>query len=111
VLARFTNIPGQIPAITINKFGKGNALYLATESNASAIGPLIAHLLQLAGIQPGPSTPDGVYARVVDGRALYVNTTGERKKVVIEGRKRSVLSDRVYDGTVVLGPLESDLVK
>jgi len=111
VLARFTNLPGQIPAITINRFGKGNALYLATESNPSVIGPLIARLLQLAGIQPGPSTPDGVYARVVEGRALYVNTTAEQKKVVIEGRKRGVLSDRVYVGAVVLGPLESDLVK
>jgi beta-galactosidase len=58
VLARFTNIPDHSAAITINKFGKGNALYLATESNPLAIGPLIARLLQLADIQPGPPTPD-----------------------------------------------------
>jgi beta-galactosidase len=68
VIARFTNVPDHGPAITINKFGKGNALYMATESNPSTIGPVLEHVLQLAGIQAGPSTPEGVYARAVDGR-------------------------------------------
>ena len=67
VLARFVNAPDHSPAITINKFGKGNALYLATESNPSTIGPVLARLLELAGIRPGPSTPEGVYARVSRG--------------------------------------------
>jgi beta-galactosidase len=111
VLARFTNIPDHSPAITINKFGKGNALYLATESNPSAIRPLLSHVLQLAGIQPGPSTPEGVYARVVNGRMLYVNTTGEQKAVAIEKTKRGILTNRVYEGALVLGPLEADLVQ
>jgi beta-galactosidase len=111
VLARFTNIPDTPPAITMNRFGKGKALYLATESNSSAIGPALERVLQLAGIQPGPLTPDGVYARVVDGHALYVNTTSEQKKVVIEGNRQSVLTKRVYEGVVVLEPLEADLVQ
>ena len=110
VLARFVNTPDQSPAITINKFGKGNALYLATESTPSAIAPVLARVLQLAGIQAGPSTPDGVFARVVEGRILYVNTTSEQKKIAIEGSKRGILTNRAYDGSVVLGPLETDLV-
>jgi len=52
-----------------------------------------------------------VYARVVDGHALYVNTTSEQKKVVIEGNRQSVLTKRVYEGVVVLEPLEADLVQ
>lgn len=111
VLARFTNIPDNAPAITMNRFGKGKALYLATESNSSVIGPALERVLQLAGIQPGPSTPDGVYARVVEGRTLYVNTTGEQKNVAIEGSKRGILTNRVYEGAVVLAPLEADLVQ
>jgi beta-galactosidase GanA len=111
VLARFVNTPDQSPAITINKFGKGNALYLATESTPSAIAPLLARLLQLSGIQEGPSTPDGVFARVIEGRTLYVNTTNEQKKIAIEGSKRGILTNRVYEGTVILGPLETDLVQ
>lgn len=111
VLARFVNVPDHSPAITINKFGKGNALYLATESNPSTIGPVLARLLELAGIQPGPSTPEGVYARVVEGRILYINTTGERKTVALEGSRRGILTNHLYEGSVVLGALEVDLVR
>jgi beta-galactosidase len=111
VLARFTNTPDHSPALTINKFGKGNALYLATESNASTVGPVLSHVLQLANIQPGPATPDGVYARMVDGRTLYVNTTGEQKTIAIEGNKRGILTNRAYERNIVLGPLEADLVQ
>jgi beta-galactosidase len=75
VLARFTNTPGHSPAVTISKFGKGNAVYVATESKASVIGSVVSSLYRMVGLQPGPRTPEGVYARVVDGRTLYVNTT------------------------------------
>jgi beta-galactosidase len=111
VLARFTNIPDHSPVITINKFGKGNALYLATESNPSIIGPVLERVLHLAGIQAGPSTPEGVYARSVDGRTLYVNTTEEKKTVALNGSKRGILTNRIYEGTIVLDPLASDLVQ
>jgi beta-galactosidase len=76
VLSRFTNTPDHSPAVTINHFGRGTAIYLATESKASAMGPVLEYVCHLAGIQPGPPTPEGVYARVVEGRTLYVNTTG-----------------------------------
>lgn len=111
VVARFTNTADRTPALTINKFGKGNAIYLATESNASAIGPVLNYLKTVSGTQPGPRTPKGVYARFVDGRTLFVNTTSEMKKVTIKGRKRGILTNRVYDGAVILAPLETDLVQ
>jgi len=110
VLARFTNIPDHSPAITINKFGRGNALYLATESNPSTIGAALERVLHLAGIQAGPSTPEGVYARSVGGRTLYVNTTEESKTVPIKGSKRGILTNKNYEGAIVLDPLASDLV-
>ena len=65
-LARFANTPDHIPAITVNRFGKGNAIYLATESNPSTIGPVLERVLRLADIQAGPSTPEGVFARSVE---------------------------------------------
>jgi beta-galactosidase len=111
VLARFTNVPNLVPAITINTFGKGKAIYLATESNVSAIGPVLGYLTRLAGIQPGPPTPEGVYARVVDGRTLYVNTTGAEKKISITGTKTGLIKRRVYAGTVTLGPQDADLLQ
>lgn len=111
VLSRFTNTTDHSPAVTINKFGKGNAIYLATESKASAIGPILNHLCSVVGIQPGPRTPDGVYARVVDGRTLYVNTTGQEQRIPIAGKRKGIVTQRDYDGAVVLGPLEADLVQ
>ncbi len=110
VVARFSNTEDHAPAVMLNKFGKGNAIYLATESNPSAIGPLMSYLYTTAGIQPGPKTPDGVFARVVDGRVLYVNTTGEEKRIPITGVMKGIIGNRAYDGAVVLGPQEMDLV-
>lgn len=111
VLARFSSTLDHSPAVTINQFGKGYAVYLATESNASAIGPVLSHIYSMAGIQTGPETPEGVYARVVDRRTLYVNTTGERKEIPIEGRKRGIISNREYEGTITLEPQEADLIE
>jgi len=110
VLSRFTNTPSHSPAVTINQFGKGNAIYLATESKAAAIGPVLNSIYKIVGLQPGPRTPDGVYARVVDGRTLYVNTTQREQRVPIEGRRKGIISDRIYEGTVILGPQDADLI-
>jgi beta-galactosidase len=110
VLSRFTNTTDRSPAVTINRFGKGNAVYLATESNASSIGPVLNHVYKLVSIRPGPATPDGVYARTVEGRTLYVNTTGQEKRIAITGTTKGILSGREYHGTVILGPLEADLI-
>lgn len=111
VLAQFTNVPEHVPALTINKFGKGTAAYLATESVPSAVGPVLQYLCKLAGVQFGPQTPEGVYARVVEGGTLYVNTTGEEKKIPIHETKKGIITGRLYQGTVTLPPQEADLVQ
>ena len=110
VLSRFTNTEDHAPAVTINKFGRGNAIYLATESKASAIGPVLDYCYDLVGVHRGPRTPGGVYARTVDGRTLYVNTTREEKRIPIAGERKGIISNRVYQGTVILGPQEADLI-
>ena len=60
---------------------------------------------------PGPKTPDGVYARVVDGRTLYVNTTGEARDVAIDGAMNGVLTGRRWDGVLRLDPMSADLLE
>jgi len=111
VLAQFSNTGDRTPAVTVNNFGKGRALYLATESNAVAVGSVLKHLYKNAGISPGPETPDGVYARVVDGRTLYVNTTTTEKKVPISGSKKGLISHQTYEGAIVLGPQQANLIE
>jgi beta-galactosidase len=102
VLATFGNTPQKGPAITINHFGKGKAIYLATASQAAFIAPLVRSLYAQLDIQRGPDTPSGVVARVVDGRTLYVNTNEEPATVSFTGTKRDVLTSSSHDRTLNL---------
>jgi len=111
VVARFSNTSDHTPAITLNKYGKGNAIYLATESNPVVIGSILNYIESVAGVEPGPQTPEGVFARAVDGRTLYVNTTGEEKRIPISSTKKGIVSSRAFNDNVVLGPQEADLVQ
>lgn len=111
VLTRFTNTRDQTPAVTINRFGKGEAIYLATEPKPSAIGPLLDSLFPRLGIEPGPKTPAGVYARVVDGRTLYVNTTEQQQGIPIPGTEKGLITNRAYHGEIILGAWQADLVR
>jgi beta-galactosidase len=111
VLARFNNTSDKTPAITVNNFGKGKAVYLATESKATSIAPVLKHFAKETGVTPGPQTPDGVYARVVDGRTFYVNTNSEEVKIPIIGSKKGILSNRIFDGTLTLGANEAELLE
>jgi beta-galactosidase len=94
----------------VNRFGKGTAIYLATESKASVIGPVLEHFYASLGIELGPRTPAGVYARVVDGRTLYVNTSTQDQSISIEGSTQGIITHRDYNGFVNLKPEEADLI-
>lgn len=111
VIAQFTNLPHSVPALTINSFGQGKAAYLATESNPSAIAPVLRYLCAMTGVQPGPETPEGVYARIVDGRVLYINTTLKEQTIPISGSKKGIITGREYENVVVLHGFEADLVE
>ncbi|WP_426161847.1 beta-galactosidase [Pseudoduganella sp. R-34] len=111
VLARFDNVDGKTPAITLNRYGQGRAIYVATAAHPQLMRPLYRQLYASLGIAPGPQTPDGVYARVVAGRTLYVNTTGETKDVVLGGAMNGVLTGNRWPGVLRLGPLGVDLLE
>jgi len=110
-LATFSNVPGHPPAITVNRFGKGQAIYLAATSQSSLVGAIARGLYEPLGIQPGPKTPDGVYARVVNGRTFYVNTTDEIKNIPVGAKVHGVLSHQSYEVEMKLGPYQADLVE
>jgi beta-galactosidase len=111
VLATFGNVPGTPPAVTMNRFGKGLAIYVATPAQAALMQPLLRNLYPQLGIAAGPATPPGVYARVVDGRTLYVNTTTEAKTIAIPARATGLITGTTWDGTLRLGPYGVDLVQ
>jgi beta-galactosidase len=109
--ATFSNISGHPPAVTVNKYGKGQAIYLAAPGQSSLIGPIVRGLYDPLGIQLGPKTPEGVCARVVNGRTLYVNTTDQEKDVAVGMKVHGVISNQSYDGEIKLGPYQVDLVE
>jgi beta-galactosidase len=111
VLASFTNTPDMSPAITVNRYGKGKAIYLATPAQEAVLGPLVRGMYGSLGVERGPVTPSGVYARVVEGRTLYVNTTGDEKSISISGSHRGLISGQNYTTTLTLKPHDADLVQ
>ena len=111
VLARFTNLEGTPPAITVNRFGKGSAYYVATPAQPQIMRPLLRQLRAELGIAAGPKTPDGVFARAVGSRVLYVNTNNAPVDVAIDGAMHGVLSGKRFDGTLRLEARGADLLE
>ena len=103
-LASFSGGKIQTPAITINHFGKGEAIYVAMPSTAAVMGPIVNRLLKTEGIEHGPDTPEGVYARVVNNRVLYVNSTTLPQTVNVSGTWRETLSNKKASNAFVIEP-------
>ncbi|WAC49449.1 beta-galactosidase trimerization domain-containing protein [Asticcacaulis sp. SL142] len=102
VMGSFDNVDGAPPVITVNQYGKGRAIYVATPAQPSVMAPLYKQLYTDLGLKVGPKTPEGVYARTVNGQTLYVNTTTETKTVAIDGKKTGVLSGTAWSDTLTL---------
>ena len=103
-LATFTNTPKPSPAITVNHYGKGKAIYVATAVQGALLDPLLRSLYAELGIDRGPQTPKGVVARVVEGRTLYVNTANAPANVPLSGTHKDVLTGAAVQGTLTLDP-------
>jgi beta-galactosidase len=110
-LATFTNTPEKSPAATLNVYGKGRAIYLATPAQPSILGPILRSLYEGLAIARGPVTPPGVSAREVAGRTLYVNTTDKAVDVSIVGPKEGILTGKRHGGVLRLEPYEVDLLQ
>ena len=111
VLARFTSYEGNLPAITVNQFGKGQAIYVATPASPSIMELLYKKIGPQIGLTSGPKTPDGVYARVVDNRILYVNSTGGEVEIPIEGTMKGLISGKTWTRILRLGGFNADLLE
>jgi beta-galactosidase len=110
-LATFTNTPERSPAVTVNEYGKGRAIYVAVPAQPEVLGPILRSLYASVGVERGPATPAGVSARVVAGRTLYVNTTRGAIEIPIAGPKEGVISGRRYGDVLRLEPYGVDLLQ
>lgn len=102
VLGRFTNIDGEPPVVTVNNFGKGQAIYVAVTAQPNVLKPLYRSLYEQLGIVRGHDTPKGVVARDVEGRTLYVNTSATPAEVRIVGHRKGRMSGKTWDGVLSL---------
>jgi beta-galactosidase len=111
VLARLANVDGTPPAITMNRYGQGRAIYVATVPQRPVMQALYRSLYGQLGIARGPETPEGVYAREVEGRTLYVNTTTKPQEIKFDGTRTGVLGGKAWNGTLQLEPLGAELLQ
>ena len=111
VLGRFTNVEGSPPTATVNNYGKGQAIYVATTAQPGVVKPLYRSLYAELGIVRGPETPEGVVAREIDGRTLYVNTTAEPVDVEISGRRKGLITGTGWSDLLQLEAYGADLLE
>lgn len=111
VIARYTkDYYSSKPAITLNKFGKGKAIYVGTFGNRKFYQQLIGWALKEADISPKFKAPEGVEIRerlLDDQKILFIlNHTQKEQQVQIDGAYRDLLSDKPFTGKVTIPPLD-----
>ena len=109
VVARYTQdyYAGK-PAITLNRFGQGQVVYVGTLGDAPLYEALVGWLLDLAGVQPLLTAPGGVEVTERwqgDQRLLFVlNHTGLEQEVTLDRRYTNLLNGSIFEGAVTIAP-------
>jgi beta-galactosidase len=108
VLARYgSDFYQGMPALTRNKFGQGQAWYVATSPDEALLSGLLANLCEEKGIKAPVKAPHGVEVseRVKDGRTstFLMNHNAEETKVQIgSAERKDLLSGQTVKGEVTL---------
>ena len=106
VVARYTDdYYAGTPAVTVNRFGKGQAVYVATFGDEALYAALGDWLLELAAIERGSVAPAGVECCVRwqgDQRLLFVlNHTAEEQSFSLSAPMVDILSGQSFDAPAV----------
>ncbi len=103
------------PAVTLNHYGKGQAIYLATIGQPPFYATLAPWLLELAGVAPLLDAPAGVeVAERWQGERrllLLLNHSSEPQTVAVTDNFVNLLQGAAVDGSVVLGPRDVALLE
>ena len=112
VLGSLTSLDKDYPIMTSNKYGKGRAIYVGLPANGTVLNPLVDELIEELDIKKGPDVPSGVMARQIDGtHFLYLNVSGTPKEIQMNGKSRSILFDKDYNGNFTIAPYEPDFIE
>ncbi len=111
VVARYTQdyYAGK-PAITMNQFGSGRAVYVGAVGDTQLYDVLAKWLLSSAGVQENFTIPSGVELaqRIQDNKSLYfiLNHNDTPQTVHIENPSRNLLNQIELKGNVEVAPHE-----
>ena len=112
VIGSLTSLDKDYPIMTLNRYGKGRAIYVGLPANGDVLNPLVDELISELGIKKGPEVPSGVMARQIDkNHFLYLNVSGEPKEIPMKGNSRSILFDKDYTGKFTLAPYEPEFIE
>jgi beta-galactosidase len=112
VIGCITSLDKDYPIMTINKYGKGNAIYVGLPAGGNVLNPLLDELIDKLNITKGPDVPAGVMARQIDkNHYLYLNVSGETKEIQVKGNSRSLLFDKNYSGNFTIAPYEPEFIE
>lgn len=98
-------------AITLNRFGNGQAVYVGTRGDDSFYATLAGWLVGLAGVRAPLAAPQGVEVseRIQGNRRLLfiLNHTGETQPITLDGAYCSLLDGSSHlSGAITLPPRE-----
>jgi beta-galactosidase len=112
VIGKLTSLDKDYPIMTSNKYGKGQAIYVGLPANGTVLGSVVDDLIKELGIKKGPEAPSGVVARQIDAKHfLYLNTSGEPKKIKMNQKSKSILFDKDYSGDFTIAPYEPEFIE
>ncbi|MBN2092628.1 beta-galactosidase [candidate division KSB1 bacterium] len=112
VIGNITSLDKDYPVITVNKYGKGRAIYMGIPARAEILSPLLDDLINLLSIKKGPAVPDSVMARQIDkNHILYLNVSSRLKEIQIKVKSHSILYDKNYTGNFTIAPFEPEFIE
>lgn len=112
VIANIKSLDKDYPIATVNRYGKGKAIYVGLPAIKEIIDPLVSNLIDKLSITKGPDVPQGVMARKIDNNhILYLNTTNEEKRIKTNAKAKSLLSDKEFNSIITIPPFEPEFIE
>jgi len=106
VLATYTAPHEGEAAITVNTFGKGNAVYVGADLDAMSLARVLRTVLATSGSSSAFQAPRGVEVtrrRVAEKEWVFVlNHTAKEQKVGVTGKFVALLGNEPSEGTLIL---------
>ena len=98
-------------AVSVNRYEKGSAWYLAPEANAALFKWLLEETKEALGLEELPALPNGIQMRRIAERQVFVlNTTPREITVPFPGEYRGVLCGKTFRDQILLPPYDGELL-